>query len=107
MYVCRMNSQSLSSPAVAASLAQGHLEEVLPEPAFHRHRWVVTVGRVGFLQEQVAGTKHVGVAAEVLFEVLRLGADVFGRRRDDAVQVLPQPGCLFRPVKGAVRLPAP
>ena len=69
-------------------LAQRYLQEVLPEPPFHRHGGVISVRFVGFLEQQVAGPEGIGVSAEVAFEVLRRGADVFGWGGDDAVQVL-------------------
>ena len=60
---------------------------------------VVAVCLVGFLQQQVAGAECVGIAPEVTFQVLCRRANVFGRGRDDSVQVLPQAGRLFRAVK--------
>ena len=82
-------------------LAQRNLQQVLPEPSFHGHCRLVAVRLVSFLQQQVAGQEYVGAVPEVPFKVLCRGADVFGRGRDDAVQVLTQTGCLFRAIEDA------
>lgn len=69
-------------------LAQGNLQQVLPQPAFDGDGGVVPVFVVGLQQQVVAGAEQGGADAEVFGQVGGVGRQVGFVAVDDAVQEL-------------------
>ena len=80
-------------------LAQGDLQQFLPEFPLDGHGGIIPVVVVGVFEQSGGLFQQVAVNAQVLGQGSGGGDDIFGGGVDDVVKIFPQPGALSRPVK--------